>query len=460
MKLLIQIGQLLLSLSLLIILHEMGHFLFARLFKARVEKFYLFFNPWFSLFKIKKGETEYGIGWLPFGGYVKISGMIDESMDKEQLNQPPQPYEFRSKPAWQRLFIMLGGVTVNLFLGFLIYTFILFIWGDKYLPNKNLTDGIWVKDSLMYRAGLRTGDKIISVNGYKPLDFSKILEEISLAGGDKVIVNRHGVDTVINWPTDFIGQWADYSMRHRGSPVYPLSPRIPFIIGGVPDSSCNAKSGLQPKDRVIGLDGQPIKYMDQFAPIARKIKGKNVPITVDRDGMKKKLQVHINDAGMLEVFTYPLLDYDQLEKLGCYKLSVHTYTFFQAIPAGFKKAVSKFVSYLRQLKLIFDFNTGAYKAVGGIGTIKNLFPPVWDWEIFWEITAFLSIMLAILNLLPIPALDGGHVAFISFEMITGRKPGEKFLEYAQIAGMIIILFLVLYANGNDFYRWISHLIAK
>ncbi len=454
MKVIIQIGQLLLSLSILIILHELGHFIFARIFKTRVEKFYLFFNPWFSLFKVKKGETEYGIGWLPLGGYVKISGMIDESMDKEQLKKPPQPYEFRTKPAWQRLFIMLGGVLVNLFLGFLIFTFILFTWGEKYLPNKNLKDGIWVTDSIMYEAGLQTGDKIVSVNNKDPISFMNILEEM-LFGGQMHII-RDSKDTILYIPQDFVGRLVDNSIHNRGFLLYP---RIPFIISEVPDTSHNANSGLIARDMIVQLNNIPVKYVDEITSILDTIRGKTVSAIVERKGEENELMVKVSDEGKLGV-VYGFLNYNQLEKLGIYNFATYEYNLLRSIPAGFRRAKEELLSYIRQIGLIFNFKSGAYKAVGGFGAITNLFPPVWNWQAFWNITALLSIMLAFINILPIPALDGGHVMFVIFEMITGRKPGEKFLEYAQLVGMFILIFLLLYANGNDVYRLILRWIGK
>jgi len=454
MNILIQIGQLLLSLSILIILHEFGHFLFAKLFKTKVEKFYLFFNPWFSLFKIKKGETEYGIGWLPLGGYVKISGMIDESMDTEQLKQPPQPYEFRSKPAWQRLFIMLGGVLVNVFLAFIIYSLILFAWGQKYLPNKNVTDGIWVADSIMYDAGLRNGDKVISINGKVPEDFASV--SIEMIYGGKVTVNRNGKDTVIDWPKDFIGRLVEKSIHKKGILIYP---RIPFIINEIVDTSLNKNSGLAKKDMVVEINHKPIKYLDQFYVMQDSLKGQKIPCTVLRGGQPVSLMLSFDKNGKLGIFPgFP--NYDQLEKLGYYKFVSKKYGFIQCIPAGFHRAKESLASYIRQINLIFHFKNGAYKGVGGIGAIGGLFPPVWDWQSFWEITALLSIMLAFINVLPIPALDGGHVAFLVYEMITRRKPSDKFLEYAQYVGMVIVLFLILFSNGNDIYRKILQILGK
>lgn len=446
MGVVIQISQLLLSLSLLIILHEIGHFVFARLFKTRVEKFYLFFNPWFSIFKIKKGETEYGLGWLPLGGYVKISGMLDESLDKEQLKQPPQPYEFRSKTTWQRLLIMLGGVIVNLILGFVIYSMILFVWGEKFLPNKNLKDGVWCVDSIAYDIGFRNGDKIIAVNGKNIERFDDIFKNVLFGG--KVEVIRNNEKTTFLLPQDFIKKIID--KRN----VILFYPRIPFIVKEVPDTSINNKSGLKPKDQVVGINGQQFTYYDEYQTIIDTIKPGIVQLEIIRNGERRTIAAQLNQNKKLEIFNF-IPDLEELEKLGFYQLETNTFTFLQAIPAGFKLAKEKLAFYVKQFKLIFDFKTGAYKGLGGFGTIGGLFPKTWSWEIFWEITAFLSLILAFMNVLPIPALDGGHVMFLIYEMITGRKPSEKFLEYAQIAGMVLILSLLVFANLNDILRWIG-----
>lgn len=451
MGVIIQIGQLLLSLSILVILHELGHFLFARLFKTRVEKFYLFFDPWFSLFKVKKGDTEYGIGWLPFGGYVKISGMMDESMDREQLKKPPQPYEFRSKPSWQRLLIMLGGVMVNLILGIVIYTCILFVWGEKYLPNNNLTDGIWCTDSLVIDLGLKNGDKIISVNGTEPLRFSDILPEMVFGG--KMIIERDGERKVIIIPEDFVGKLVE---NRRSLLIYP---RVPLIIKEVPDTSINKNTGFMPLDRVIAINGTMLKYYDQFNSIADTLKGQNVSVGILRDNDTLTLSGILDARGKLGV-AVAITSFDEMDRLGIYNFKVKKFSFLESIPAGLQKAKEKLGFYIKQFKLIFNFKTGAYKGIGGFGAIGGLFPPTWEWEAFWEITAFLSLILAFMNILPIPALDGGHVAFLLYEMITGRKPGDKFLEYATIVGMVILLSLLLYANGNDVYRWIQDLLGK
>jgi regulator of sigma E protease len=451
MKVLIQIAQLLLSLSILVILHELGHFITAKIFKTRVEKFYLFFNPWFALFKIKKGETEYGLGWLPLGGYVKISGMIDESLDREQLKKPPEPYEFRSKPSWQRLIMMLGGVFVNLILGIVIYSFVLFTWGEKYLPTENLKDGIWCIDSLALEIGLRDGDKIISINDQYPEKYSDIIGDLIFGGNVEVL--RNGQEKNIEIPEDFVGKIID---KRKGLLLYP---RVPFIVLEIPDTSINADSQLRPKDRVIGIENIPIKYYDEYKPITDTLKGQEITIDVLRNNEKKSFKVKLSEQGKFEIIA-AILSMNELEKLNIYEFNTEKYGFLKAIPAGLARAKEKLGFYIKQFKLIFNFKTGAYKGLGGFGAIGGLFPPKWEWQAFWEITAFLSLILAFMNILPIPALDGGHVMFLLYEIITGRKPGDKFLEYAQIVGMIILLSLLLYANGNDIVRLIERLVGK
>ncbi len=452
MGVVIQIGQFLLSLSILIILHELGHFLLARLFNTRIEKFYLFFDPWFSLFKLKRGDTEYGIGWLPLGGYVKISGMIDESMDKEQMKQPAQPWEFRSKPTGQRLLIMLGGVIVNLVLGFLIYSAILYTWGEKYLPNKNMTDGIWCMDSLAMDIGFRNGDKIISVNDVEPERYEDIFKEVIFGGKVKVLRNNQ-VDS-FTVKTDFIGKLI--KRKERG---YFLYPRVPFIIREIPDTSINSGKGLQPKDQVARINGTPVRFYDEYLGILDTLKPGPVVVEVLRGGKTVPLSLVLSDNKKLEVVTLiPLLA--ELEKLGLIKMETKTFNFLQSIPAGFRLAKEQLGFYIKQFKLIFDFKTGAYKGVGGFGAIGGLFPKTWSWEAFWEITAFLSLALAFMNILPIPALDGGHVMFLLYEIVTKRKPSDKFMEYAQTVGMIIVLALLIYANTNDVVRWIERLMGK
>jgi len=445
MGIVIQIGQLLLSLSILILLHELGHFLFARLFKTRVEKFYLFFDPWFSLFKLKRGDTEYGIGWLPLGGYVKISGMIDESLDREAMKQPPQPWEFRSKPTGQRLLIMLGGVIVNLILGFIIYTGVLYMWGEKFLPNKNITQGIWCVDSIATDIGFRNGDQVISINGTEPGRFEDIYREIIF--GVEVRVLRNGAEVTFQVPTDFVGNL----VKERNTTLF--YPRVPFIVREVPDTSVNKETGLQAKDQVVGVNGSAISFYDEYLAMADTLKPGPLTLTVKRGNTTTTIPVTLTEKKKLEVLTL-IPSFEELEKLNLLTLETRSFTMLQAIPAGFHLARSQLSFYIKQFKLIFDFKSGAYKGLGGFGTIGGLFPRAWDWQSFWEITAFLSLILAFMNVLPIPTLDGGHVMFLLYEMVTRRKPSEKFLEYAQIVGMVIIFGLIIYANLNDLLRWI------
>ncbi|MCF6241209.1 MAG: RIP metalloprotease RseP [Bacteroidales bacterium] len=437
MDILIKAGQLLLSLSILIIFHEAGHFAFAKLFKTRVEKFYLFFDPWFSLFKTKWGETEYGIGWLPLGGYVKISGMIDESMDKEQLKQPPQPWEFRSKPAWQRLLIMLGGVLVNFILAFAIYVMILFVWGEEYLPAENAKYGI-VVDSLGQEFGLQNGDKILSVNGKKIDNFRGIVPELLLNDPKTIQVERNGQKMDINFTDEMIGK----IIKHKG-PFFTV--RIPFIAYDFVKDSPAKKAGMQKNDKIVGINGEETLYFDQFTDKIAAYKDKEVNITVLRNGEKKDLFVHVSAEGKIGV--YPLADFDVL-----FNMKKVDYSLAQAIPAGIKKGYNEIGNYLKQFKLIFTPETKAYESVGGFIAIGNIFPAEWDWQVFWSMTALLSIMLAVINILPIPALDGGHVLFLIFEIVSGRKPSDKFLEYAQIVGMVILFSLLIFANGNDIVK--------
>jgi regulator of sigma E protease len=437
MEILIRAGQLILSLSILIIFHEAGHFTFAKLFKTRVEKFYLFFDPWFSLFKTKWGETEYGIGWLPLGGYVKISGMIDESMDKEQLKQPAQPWEFRSKPAWQRLLIMLGGVLVNFILAFAIYVMILFVWGEEYLPTENAKYGI-VVDSLGQELGLQNGDKIVSVNGKKIDNFRGIVPELLLNDPKVIQVDRNGQKVDIYFTDEMIGK----IIKHKG-PFFTV--RIPFIAYDFVKDSPAKKAGMQKDDKIIAINGQEVLYFDEFANKIADYKDKEVTISVIRNGEKKDLQIHVSPEGKIGV--YPLTDFDRL-----FNMKKVDYSLAQAIPAGITKGYNEIGNYLKQFKLIFTPETKAYESVGGFIAIGSIFPAEWDWQIFWSMTALLSIMLAVINILPIPALDGGHVLFLIFEIVSGRKPSDKFLEYAQIVGMVILFSLLIFANGNDIVK--------
>ena len=445
MEILIKASQFILSLSLLIVLHELGHFIPAKLFKTRVEKFYLFFDYKFSLFKKKIGETVYGIGWIPLGGYVKISGMIDESMDTEQMKQPAQPWEFRSKPAWQRLIIMLGGVFVNFVLGIFIYICLMWAYGEKYLPNENLKDGIWAQDSLATSLGLQTGDKIITVDGEKVKKFSDL--PLEFINGNTFEIERNGAIISKEIPENFISQLMD-----RGKDAGPfLFPRYPFAIAEISAESPNKNADLKLKDIITAINGNPITYFDEAQIELEKYKNQEIRVTVKRGNESKELSLKVTNDGKIGVVS-GFLSFDDMEKLGYYDLATIEYSFAAAIPAGFEKSWKTLTDYVKQLKKIFNPNTGAYKGLGGFISIGSIFPEEWSAQTFWNITAFLSIMLGFMNLLPIPALDGGHVVFTLWEMITGKKPGDKFLEYAQVTGFIILITLLLFANGNDVLR--------
>ena len=441
-------AQFLLSISLLVVLHEAGHFLMAKLFKTKVEKFYLFFNPKFSLFKKKIGETEYGIGWLPLGGYVKIAGMIDESMDKEFLNSEPKPWEFRSKPAWQRLLIMLGGIIVNILLAIFIYIMIAFTWGEKRIPLNSLPDGIWVQSPVLKEAGFRTGDHIIALDG-KPVQYMSDLvgsPNVPLLTAKQVTVVRGGDTLQIDMPKDLINQLIE-SKQKKGL----IDLRLPFVIDKMAKQSPNAGVDLRKGDRVVAIAGQPVKYMDQVIDYLEAHPGTDVEVQIVRNGDTLTRNVHISEEGKLGVMlTAP--DMETLQKQGFLRVEYHRYGFFQSIGKGFQRMWKTLTGYIDQIKMIFNPSTGAYKGVGGFMTIAKIFPKTWNWLAFWEITAFLSIMLAVLNVLPIPALDGGHAMFTVYEMITGHKPSDKFLEKAQLVGFFILLALLLYANGNDLIR--------
>ncbi len=442
MDIVIKLSQFLLSLSLLIILHELGHFIPAKAFKTRVEKFYLFFDVKISLWKKKIGETEYGIGWLPLGGYVKISGMIDESMDKEQMALPPQPWEFRSKPAWQRLIIMLGGVTVNFILAFVIYIGMAFVYGDMYIATADLKDGLWIENPVMQKAGFQTGDKILAIDGEKVVKFDNQMNAQILMA-KHILIERNGQQQTITLPVDFVDQ---LSKLEKG----PLATiRMPFVVGAVSEGSKN--TSLQPKDIVLRLNEEPSKYMDQAKAILEKNKNKLIVASIMRNEKPMQVPVQVDADGKLGV-QLGALDLESLEKLGYYKVSKQQYGFFESFSVGIEKGADQLVGYGKQLKMIFNPETKAYKQVGGFAAIFNIFPSSWSWEVFWNITALLSIMLGVMNLLPIPALDGGHVMFLLYEIISGKKSSDKFLENAQLVGFVLLISLLLFANGNDIYK--------
>jgi regulator of sigma E protease len=437
MEILIKIIQVLMSLSLLVAIHEFGHYIVARIFKIRVEKFYIFFDPWFSLFKWKRGETEYGIGWVPLGGYVKIAGMIDESMDLEQMKAPIQPYEFRAKPAWQRLMVMLAGVTMNVLLAMLIYTGIRYVYGESYLRNEDAKWGYTFSEA-GERLGFRDGDKILSVDGEVLDGVNDLRNKLLLTeGGREVVVNRGGEQVSINISFDDLLQ-----MRRNREYETLYELRFPFIIDSVASESALA-AGLKSGDEIVAFNGvEGVDAVQIVTELLPQIKGDTVALKVNRAGSEVELRVPVNAEGKMGVvFRGDLI-----------KPHTREYGFFEAIPAGVKMAGQTIANYWEQLKLIFTPKTKMYEELGGFIAIGNIFPSEFDWLHFWTMTAFLSIMLAVLNVMPIPGLDGGHALFTLWEMITGRKPSEKFLEIMQYIGLMILLALLVYANGNDIYR--------
>ncbi|MES2798628.1 MAG: RIP metalloprotease RseP [Bacteroidota bacterium] len=440
MDILIKASQLILSLSILVILHELGHFIPARIFKTRVEKFYLFFNPWFSLVKKKIGDTEWGIGWLPLGGYVKIAGMVDESMDKEQMKLPPQPWEFRSKPAWQRLIIMIGGVTVNLILGFLIYVSVVFTWGEQKIHTKELTAGLAVHPYLE-KFGIFSGDNILKVEGEEVTHLNDINNGLLLRGARKLTVQHaNGTTENITLP-----EGIDYELFQKGAfPAVGLRADD-HAIAKIPEDSPLKKAGFKANDQILQINDQVVNYNDDIERAKFKWKGKKVTITVLRGADTLSLKSKIGATGQLGYIRKATF-------IDSTKVQTVYYGFAESIGKGFTRATTTLGDYVGQLKYLFT-KKGA-SSIGGFGSIGNMFPPVWDWQTFWLTTAFISIVLAFMNILPIPALDGGHVVFLLYEIITGKEAPQKVLEIAQYCGFILLLGLILYANGNDLYRWI------
>ena len=432
------VGQFILAFSILVVLHELGHFLPAKWFGCRVDKFYLFFNPWFSLWKKKIGETEYGLGWVPLGGYVKIAGMIDEGMDKEQMNQPAAPYEFRSKPAWQRLIIMLGGVTVNFILALILFAMILFVWGEERLPVKNLKYGL-MADSLAATVGLKDGDVITGVNN-KPVSYmNELTKEMMLSEDVTLTVKRESQDTTIKLPDGFISTLTKNQLQGF---VYP---RYPAIVES--DKDVTYVTGkMQPGDVIVGVNSQRFQFIDEYIEAKRDLK--NQPITLsllrnNSDTVQVIVKARENTATGIKLK-------DGLELLGTEK---RNYSLVESIPAGINYGVDRLKDYVRGIGLLFTSKEHKVKDnLGSVLSIGKTFGGSWDWQRFWTMTALFSIILAFMNILPIPALDGGHALFTVYEIITGRKPSDKFMEYAQMVGMILLLSLMLYAFGLDIWR--------
>ena len=435
MEFLIKALQLILSLSILVILHEFGHFAFAKLFNTRVEKFYLFFDPWFSLFKFKKGETEYGIGWLPLGGYVKISGMIDESMDKEAMKEEPKPYEFRSKPSYQRLLIMIGGVLVNFLLAIVIFWMMLFYWGESYVPVKDAKFGLSYAP-IAQEIGLKDGDIVTKVGSRDVIVPSDIARDILLENATTIAVKRGDSTFVLPIPADFANKIV--ANRVRNFADY----RLPCVFDSIVANSNASKAKLLKGDSLLAINGEAASYYNQLVEKLGANSGKQVMMSVLRGKDTLQLSCDVSSAGKIGV--------TNKYQINQFPIEVKKYGFFEALPAGIDQGFTTLSNYVKQFKYVFT-KDGA-KQVGGFGAMGNLFPALWDWHSFWSLTAFFSIALAFMNILPIPALDGGHVLFLLYEMVTRRQPSEKFLEYSSYVGFVLLIGLILFANGNDLFR--------
>ena len=437
MDVLIKVVQFFMSLSLLVAIHEFGHFIVARMFKIRVEKFYIFFDPWFSLFKWKRGDTEYGVGWVPLGGYVKIAGMIDESMDLEQMKAPVQPWEFRAKPAWQRFCVMVAGVVMNILLAMFIYSGLRYVYGESYMANEDVKWG-YEFNAAAERMGFRDGDKFVSVDGETLDDVNDMRSRLLLTESDRhIVVERDGEQVAFTIPFE---ELLEMRRNREYEDLYMI--RMPFIIDEVASESA-AAAGLQSGDEVVACNGQEgVTAAMMTMDILPAHKGDTLALRVLRAGENITLQVPVNDEGKIGV---------QL-KGDVFEPRTRSFTFLQAIPAGISLAIDTVADYWEQLKLIFQPKTKMYEELGGFIAIGNIFPSEWDWMQFWSMTAFLSIVLGVMNILPIPGLDGGHALFTLWEIVTGRKPSDRFLEIMQYIGLAILLVLVVYANANDIIR--------
>lgn len=450
MDTLVTITQFLLSLSLLIILHEMGHFFPARWFKTRVEKFYLFFDfaPFNSLFKIKRGDTEYGLGWLPLGGYVKIAGMVDESMDTEALKEPPKPWEFRSKPAWQRLIIMIGGVTVNFLLGFFIFAMMLWGYGQAYIPTSEVKNGL-AMDSLLLRQGFRQGDLILKIGDqpFERIDPSVFVQAVVLNEVRDITILRDGQEQMLQLPAD-----APQQMTSQKIPKGALmAPRIPFFVEDALAGKPAARAGIQKGDRILALDGHPTEYYDEFTPLARARKNQAATLTVLRGADTLTIPLKLTKDGMIGVA--PRVE-------GFYTIEREQYGFFEAFPAGIRMGLDFLDTQIKAFGQMFKGKISVQDNLGSLISIGKMFGGEWDWERFWSMTANLSLILAFMNLLPIPALDGGYVMFLLWEVVSGRKVSDKFMEKAVTIGFFLLLGLMVFALGNDIWRhWISQIFG-
>ena len=438
MEILIKVLQFFMSLTLLVAVHEFGHFIMARIFGIRVDKFYIFFDAGFSLWKKKCGDTEYGLGWLPLGGYCKIAGMVDESMDKDQLASEPQPWEYRAKPAWQRFFVLIAGVTMNVILAFFIYCGISFSYGSQYISNEDMIYGYEFSQSAE-QLGFRDGDRIVTIGGDKVENINSILTKILLAKENcEVEVVREGA------PHRFILDNESLNIMRKENVFESeqlYSPLMPFVVDSLA-SPTSLQAGLQKGDRIIGIGGESVPYFNHYAERLAKLANATAELQVLRGADTLTLSVPVNAEGKIGVINENF-----------FKVCTEKYNFFEAIPAGARLTAKTIKSYWDQLVLIVKPDTGLYKQVGGFLAIGNIFPSEWDWHQFWSMTAFLSIILAVMNIIPIPGLDGGHMIFTFWEMVTGRKVSDKVLEIAQYIGMALILALVLFANGNDIYRF-------
>lgn len=431
----LQTIQLLLSISLLILVHELGHFTFAKLFKARVDKFYLFFNPWFSLYKFKRGETTYGLGWLPFGGYCKIAGMVDESMDKNQLKQDPKPWEYRSKTLGQRFLIISGGVIFNFILAFIIYAGVLFTWGEKYLPLERAHYGIYC-DSLALDAGFEHGDRILRVGNTVPERLSDVITGILLDNVTEITVLRDNREHIVKLPAN-----VKNTLLAEQNPYF-ITEFIPFFVDSVMQGTPAQRAGLRRQDRIIAIDTVPTPSFMDFVFEAQNRKNQDAVLTIIRRGFEEQIPITFSPEGTIGAYR------KGLDKI--YEFETKEYTLLQSIPAGVTMGFSNLVFYMKQMKLIFT-KEGSQQ-LGSFVSMGKLYDTSWNWQWFWMLTALFSVIIAFMNLLPIPALDGGHLMFLIYELITGKKPSDAFLERAQMIGMSIVLGLFLYAIVLDFGR--------